>query len=87
MISYFYYTPEERRGCGLGPCGRLASDPEALVRRYPKGKKVSVRYDPVRPYVSFLDSGDMGQVKGLAFLAVIGIGFPFLYFLWTKWLE
>ena len=86
-LVYLYHTPEERRGTGLGPCGRLASDPEALVRRYPKGEKISVRYNPERPEISFVDSGDTGQIRGLTFIAVFGISFPLVYFAWVKWLE
>jgi hypothetical protein len=86
VVTYVYHTPEERRGSSLGPCGRLASDPEAIVRRYPKGAQVHVRYDPERPDVSFLDSGDGGQVRLFVVLAIIGTSFPLAYYLWTKWL-
>jgi hypothetical protein len=87
IVTYVYHKPEERRGSGLGPCGRFASDPAATVRRYPEGSHVRVRYDPERPDVSFLDSGDGGQIRLFIVLAIIGIAFPLAYYLWTKCLE
>jgi hypothetical protein len=85
IVAYYYYTPEERFGSSLGPGGSLVANPAAVVRHYPVGAKVRVRYNPKRPEVSFLDSGLTVQSRSLKFLAVVGISFPFLYFLWTRW--
>jgi len=87
LISYVYFAPEERYGSGLGAGGHLIADPAALVRRYPKGAKVKVRYNPSNHAESFIDSGGQVPLRSLKFLAVISIISPLLYFLWITWLR
>ena len=87
IVAYHYYTPEERFGSGLGPDGLLVANPMLIVKRFPVGQKVRVRYNPKRPEVSFLDSGALVQTRELTVLAVIGISSPLVMFLWSLWWE
>jgi len=87
FVTYLYFTPEERRGSGLGPGGSMVADPAAVVRRFPKGQEVLVRYDPNNPNDSFLESGAQVPISWFIFLAVVGIGFPVIYFVWVALLN
>jgi len=81
QVTYEYFTPERRIGCGLSPGGSLIADPACFVKRFPKGIEVTVRYNPANPFDSFIDSGARVQVPELTVLAILGLGFPPAYYL------
>jgi hypothetical protein len=84
---YEYYAPNLQVGTRICPYGCEESDPGVYLRRYPKGGKIVVRYDPSNPQECYLELPVGRGIKLWSALSTMCFTFPLIYHLWLVYLE